>query len=83
MHYHVLGLDESSTEDDMKMTYQNLAHQFHPDKNQHSQASNLMIMINETEEELEDKLRYNDTMREHERVHMAQNFIEISSNSSS
>ena len=33
LHYHVLGLNESSTEDDMKKAYCYLARQFHPDKN--------------------------------------------------
>ena len=43
----------------------------------------MMLMINEDKEELEDKLRYNGTMREQERFRMAQNYIEISSDSSS
>ena len=42
-----------------------------------------MIMINEAKEELEDTLCYNGTMREQERFRMAQNYIEISSDSSS
>ena len=32
LHYHVLGLNESSTEDDMKKAYWQLALGFHPEK---------------------------------------------------
>ena len=32
LHYLVLGLNESSTEDDMKKFYSYLDRQFHPDK---------------------------------------------------
>ena len=46
-HYHILGLDWSSTEDEMKKSYRNLARQFHLDKNNHSQASGVMLMIKE------------------------------------
>ena len=35
LHYHVLGLNESSTEDGMKKVYRNLARRFHPDKDKH------------------------------------------------
>ena len=67
----------------MKKAYFKLALRFHPDKKKHSQASDVMLMINAAKEELEDTLRYNDAMRGKERVHMAQNYIEISSDSSS
>ena len=40
-----------------------------------------MRMINKAKEVLEDLLRYNDAMREKERVHTAQKYIEISSDS--
>ena len=64
MHYPVLGLDESSTEDDTKKSYRSLALRFHPDKNQHSQVSDVMKMINEAKEELENILRHSDAIRE-------------------
>ena len=40
-----------------------MARLFHPDKNQHSQLSDVMQMINEANEELEDTFRHNDAMR--------------------
>ena len=64
LHYHVLGLNESSTEYYMKKSYRKMALQSHPDKNKQPQDSDVMRMINEAEEGLEDLLRYNDTMRE-------------------
>ena len=65
MHYHVLGLNQSSTEDDMKKSFHNLARRFCRDKNKHLQASDLMIMINEDKVELEDTLRDNDNHYPH------------------
>ena len=46
--------------------YRKVALQYHPDKNKHPQASDVMRMINETKEGLEYLLRYNDAMREQE-----------------
>ena len=76
-HYHLLGLDESSTEDDMKKIYHKLSLKFHSDKNNHSQASAVMRMINEAKEELEDTLRYNYAKRKKEHVCMTQNYIQF------
>ena len=70
LHYIVLGLNESSIEDDMKKAYRTLALRFYPDRNQHSQVSNMMEMINEAKEELENTLRHNDAMREEECVYI-------------
>ena len=83
MYHRVIGLDESSTEYEMKKAYCKLGCRFHPDKNKHSQFSDIMKKINDSKEELEDTLRHNDVMREQECVRMAQNYIEISSDSSS
>ena len=66
MYYHVLGLNESSTEDDTKKAYHKLAHRSHPDKNNRPQASAVMRMLNKDKEGLEDVLRYNDAMRKQE-----------------
>ena len=66
MHYHVFGLNESSTEDDFKKAYLELSLQYYPDKNNHPQASSVMRMINEVKEGPEDLFRYNDEMREQE-----------------
>ena len=63
----------------MKKSYCSQALQFHPDKNQHSQVSDVMKMINEAKEDLENTLRHNYSIREEERVRMAQNTIMISS----
>ena len=46
LHYHVPSLNESSTEDDTKKAYRNMTCQFHPDKNNNSQASGIMLTIN-------------------------------------
>ena len=74
-------MNESSTEDEMKKAYGNLERQFHPDKNKHSQASDVVLIINESKEELEDTLRNNSTIREQECVCMAQKHIESLSDS--
>ena len=63
MNYHVFCLNESSTEDDLKITYCKLALRSHPDKNKHPQASANFCMINETNQGLEYVLRHNAAMR--------------------
>ena len=52
LNYHYIGLNEFSTEDDMKKAYRNLARLFHPDKKGHSQDFDVMFMINEAREGL-------------------------------
>ena len=59
----VLGLNESSTEEDMKTAYCSMALQFHPDKNIDVDTSKIMGMINEAKEGLKNTLRNNDTIR--------------------
>ena len=71
LHYHVLGLNESSKDDDMKKPIVTWFIDFTL-KNHHSQASDEMLTINEANEELEDTLRHNDAIREQEHVRMAQ-----------
>ena len=62
-YYLVLGLNDSSIEDDMKKAYRKVALRSHPDKNNHPQASAELRMINEATEGLEDLLCHNDAMR--------------------
>ena len=66
MNYHVLGLNEYSTEDDIKKAYRKLVLRYQPDKNKHPQDSSGMCMINEAKEGLEDLLCYNDATWEQE-----------------
>ena len=54
----------------MKKSYRYLGLRFHPDKNQHSQVSYVMEMINQSKEELENTLLHIDGKREEERVHV-------------
>ena len=58
-----------------------LACRFYSDRNKHSQAYDVMLMINEAKEKLEDALHHKDAMREQEHVRTAHNYIEISSDS--
>ena len=67
MHYHVLGLNDSSTEDDMKKPIVPWIF-ISTCQNQHSQVSDAMKMINEAKEKMENTLRHNDTIREEECV---------------
>ena len=50
LYYHVLGLNEYSTEDDMKKIYQKLARQSHLGGEKHPQDSDVMRMINKAKE---------------------------------
>ena len=52
MNKFVLGLNESSTEADMKTAYPSMARRFHPDKNIGLDTSKLMVMINEDKDGL-------------------------------
>ena len=54
----------------MKTSYRSLALRFHPDKNLHSQVTEVMKMIKEAKEELESTLRHIGEIREEELVRM-------------
>ena len=60
----VLGLNESSTEADMKTAYRSMALWFLPDKNIDVDTSKMMGMINEAKEGLKNTLSNNDAIRE-------------------
>ena len=48
----LLGLIDSSTEEDLKKSYRSMSLQFHSDRNIHEDASKMMEMINEAKEGL-------------------------------
>ena len=75
----VLGLNDSSTEAEMKKTYHSMAHRFHSDKNIGLDTTEMMKMINKAKDGLEETLRTNDASREEERVRAAEDEIIISS----
>ena len=59
----VLGLNEFSTEEDIKKAYRSMSLQFHSDKNIHEDASKMIGMINEAKEGLKNTLRNIDAIR--------------------
>ena len=63
LHYHVVCLNKSSTEDDSKIVYYKLALRYDPNKNKHPQASAAFRTINEAKEVLEEVFPHNDIMR--------------------
>ena len=64
LHYHVLGLNEFSTEDDMKKACISLDFRFRPEKNKHSQVTEVMRIIIEAKENLESTLCHNNEISE-------------------
>ena len=62
-YYHIPGLNESTTEDDLEKSYRKLALQSHPYKNKHPQVYAAFHMIQEVKKVLEETLRHNDTLR--------------------
>ena len=83
MNLFVLGLNESSTEEDMKKAYRSMSLRFHPSKNIHEDASKMMGMINKAKEGLKTTLRNNDAIREEERVCKAEETIILASDDNS
>ena len=79
----VLGLNESSTEADIKTSYRSMAVRFHPDKNIGLDTSKMMVMINEAKDGLKNTLRNNDAIREAERVRAAEEMITLFSDDNS
>ena len=56
-YYKILGVNRTSTEDDIKKAYRKLALKFHPDKNKESDAEEKFKEIAEAYEVLSDKPR--------------------------
>ena len=59
----VLGLNDSSTEVEMKKAYHSMARRFHPEKNIGLDTTEMKKMINEAKDGLEDTLLTNDASR--------------------
>ena len=75
----VLGLNDSSTEAEIKTAFRFMVLRFHPDKNIGLDTSKIMSMMNEAKDGLEDTPRTNDASREEERVRSSENAISLSS----
>ena len=57
--FFVLGLNDYSTEAEMKKSYHSMARRFHPDKKIGLDTTEMMKMINEAKDGLEDQLSTN------------------------
>ena len=75
----VLGLNDSSTEAEMKTAYRSIACRFHPNKNIGFDTTKMMTLINEAKDGLEYTLCNNDASREEECVWAAEDAITLSS----
>ena len=67
LNLHVLGLNYSSTFEDMIKGYRSMARIFHPDLNCVYDTTLMMTIINMAKEGLQDQMRKNDAIREEER----------------
>ena len=79
MNLFVLGLNDSSTEAEMKTAYHSMARRFHPDKNIGLDTIEMMKTINEANDALEETLCNIGAIREEEHVQAAEDEISISS----
>ena len=73
----MLGLNDSSTESEMKTANHSMVCRFHPDKNIGFDTTKMMTMINEAKDGLEDTLRTNDAIRGEEGVSAAEDAITL------
>ena len=64
LNLHVLGLNYSSTFEEMIKGYRSMAHRFHPDLNCGYDTTLMMTIINMAKEGLQDQMRKNDAVRE-------------------
>ena len=67
LNLHVLGLNYSSTFEEMIKGYLSMARRFHPDLNCGYETTEMMTIINIAKEGLQDQLLKNDAVREEER----------------
>ena len=63
LNLHVIGLNYSSTEAEMKKAYYFMARRFLPDKNIGLETSEMMKMINTAKDGLQDQLHENYALR--------------------
>ena len=63
LNLHVLGLNYSSTFEEIIKRYRSMARRFHPDLNCGYDTTEIMTIINMAKEWLQDQLRKNDAVR--------------------
>ena len=83
LNLHVIGLNYSSTFEEMIKGYCSMARRFHPDLNCGYETTEMMTMINMAKEGLQDQLRKNDAVREEERYLAAEDVESIPSDHNS
>ena len=83
LNLHVLGLNYSSTFEEMKTGYPSMARRFHPDNNYGFDTTEMMTMINTAKEGFKHQLCKNDAVREEERDLAAEDVESIPSDHNS
>ena len=83
LNLYVLGLNYSSTVEEMIKVYRSMARIFHPDNNYRFDTTEMMTMINIAKEGFQDQLRKNDAVREEERDLVAEDVESIPSDHNS
>ena len=83
LNLYVLGLNYSSTFEEMIKGYRSMARRFHPDLNYGFDTTEMMKMINTAKDGLQDQLRKNDAVREEERDLAAEDVESIPSDHNS
>ena len=77
LNLYVLGLNYSSTFEEMMKGYRSMYRRFHPDLNCGYDTTEMMTMINMAKEGLQDQLRKNNAVREEERYLAAEDVESI------
>ena len=83
LNLHVLGLNYSSSFEEIIKVYRSMARRFHPDNNYGFDTTEMITMINTDKEGLQDQLRKNDAVREEERDLAAEDVESIPSDNNS